>query len=150
MTKSQRMKPVMRIAEMREQTAAKDLASSQRYLQEQQARLVELQQYHAEYSKDVQAQGSVGISASRYLELQRFLSSLHQAIEQQRQLIEHAAQVCEQKKRIWQQAYGKSQSIDKVVQRYFEQEQYTQGKREQKETDELAQQSMRRRQEQEE
>lgn len=150
MTKSQRMKPVLRIAEMREQTAAKDLATSQRYLQEQQARLAELQQYQADYTKDFHTQGSVGISAARFQELQRFLASLSQAIEQQQQLIAHVTQVCEQKKRIWQQAYGKSQSLDKVVQRYFEQEQYTQDKRDQKETDEVAQQSVRRRQEQDE
>lgn len=145
MTKSQRMQPVMRIAEMREQTAAKDLANSQRYLQEQQARLAELQQYQAEYTRDFQLQGSSGISVARFQELQRFLASLGQAIEQQQQLIEHAARVCEQKKRIWQQAYGKSKSLDKVVQRYLAQEQYDQGQREQKETDEVAQQSSTRR-----
>jgi flagellar FliJ protein len=133
------MQPVLRVAEMREQAAAKDLGNAQRYLKEQEDRLAELQGYQAEYARNFQAQGSSGISAARFQELQRFLASLSQAIEQQQLMVHNAARACVHKKQLWQQAYGKSKSLDKVVERYSEQEQYEEGQREQKAADEMAQ-----------
>ena len=141
MTRSKRMQPVLRIAEMREQTAVKELGNAQRFLKEQEERLSELQDYQAEYARNCHAQGSSGISAARFQELQRFMASLSQAIEQQQQMEQNAARNCMQKKQLWQQAYGKSKSLDKVVERYSEQELYEQGQREQKEADEMAQHS---------
>lgn len=139
MTRSKRMQPIVRVAEMREQAAAKDLGNAQRYLQEQESRLAELQGYQAEYARNFHTLGSQGISAMRFQELQRFMASLNQAIEQQQQMVQNAARACAQKKQLWQQAYGKSKSLDKVVERYSEQEQYEQGQREQKAADEMAQ-----------
>lgn len=139
MTRSKRMQPVLRIAEMREQDAAKELGNAQRMLQEQEDRLTELRAYQAEYARNFQVQGSAGISAARFQEFHRFMASLNQAIEQQQVVVQNAARACAQKKQLWQQAYGKSKSLDKVVERYCEQEQYEQGQREQKAADEMAQ-----------
>lgn len=139
MTRSKRMQPVLRIAEMREQAAVKELGNAQRYLKEQEDRLAELQGYQAEYARNFQDLGSKGISAARFQELQRFMANLTQAIEQQQQMVHNAARACVQKKQLWQQAYGKSKSLDKVVERYSEQELYEQGQREQKAADEMAQ-----------
>ena len=139
MTKSQRMKPVQRVADAREQAAAKDLAAAQRYQHEQEARLAELRQYQREYLQQSQALGQAGISAARFMELQRFLANLDKAVEQQRQVVDGAVRVVEQKRRAWQEAYRKCKSLDKAVQRFSEQELYEQSQREQKEIDEVAQ-----------
>ncbi len=139
MTRSKRMQPVLRVAEMREQAAAKELGNAQRFLQEQEERLAELRLYHAEYVRDMHSQGSSGISSARFQELQRFMASLNQAIEQQQQMVHSAARACEHKRQLWQSAYRKSRSLDKVVERYSEQELYEQGQRDQKEADEMAQ-----------
>jgi flagellar export protein FliJ len=143
MTRSKRMQPVVRVAEMREQAAAKELGNAQRYLQEQEDRLSELQGYQAEYARNFHTLGSKGISAARFQELQRFMASLNQAIEQQQQAVQNAVRACAQKKQLWQQAHGKSKSLDKVVEHYCEQEQYEQGQREQKAADEMAQHGLR-------
>ena len=139
MTKSQRMKPVQRVTEAREQTAAKDLAAAQRYQKEQEARLAELLQYQREYMQQSQSMGQAGVSAARFMEMQRFLANLDAAVEQQRQVLEAAARTVEQKKRVWQEAYTKCKSLDKAVQRFAEQENHAQSQREQKEQDEIAQ-----------
>lgn len=139
MTRSKRMQPVLRIAAMRERDAARELGNAQRMLQEQEGRLAELRAYQAEYARDFQVQGSAGISAARFQEYQRFMASLNQAIEQQQQVVQNAVRVYAQKQQFWQQAYGKSKSLDKVMERYCTQEQYEQGQREQKAADEMAQ-----------
>ncbi len=143
MSKSQRMKPVQRVAEAREQATAKDLAAAQRYLKDQETRLVELQQYQREYLLQSQEMGRAGVSASRYLGMQHFLANVDKAIEQQRQVVDNATRVCEQKRRVWQEAYSKCKSLDKVVERFAAQELYEQSQREQKELDEIAQQRSR-------
>jgi len=139
MTRSKRMQPVQRIAEMRERDAARELGNAQRVLQEQEGRLAELRAYQAEYARNFETLGSAGISAARFQEYQRFMASLNQAIEQQQVVVQNAIRACNQRKQLWQQAYGKSKSLDKVVERYCEQEQYEQGQREQKAVDEMAQ-----------
>jgi len=143
MTKSQRMKPVQRVAEAREQATAKDLAAAQRYLKDQETRMAELRQYQREYLQQSQDMGRAGISAARYMEMQRFLANVDKAIEQQRQVVDNAVRVCEQKRRIWQEAYSKCKSLDKVVERFAAQELYVASQREQKELDEIAQQRSR-------
>lgn len=139
MNRSQRMKPVQRVAERREETAAKELGDAQNYLKQQQERLTELRSYHAEYVRNFETLGSNGIGVVQFHQYQQFLASLGKAIEQQGRMVEQATQVCEQKRRQWQVARGKSKSLDKVVERMASEERYHEGRREQLESDEMAQ-----------
>ena len=139
MTKSERMRPVVRIAESREQDAAGAFGASKRTLEENEQRLAELLAYRDEYHRHFQQAGSAGVSAGRFMGFQRFLSQLNKAIEQQRRIVRDAAEACEAKRRALNAARGRSMALDKVVTRYRDEEVRHQERREQKETDELAQ-----------
>lgn len=144
MTKSQRMKPVLKIAQARKETAIRELGAAQRHLREQETRLNELHEYRKEYLQQTDVAGGKGINAVRYVHIQHFLNNLNAAIEQQRQVVEYAVHICEEKKRFWQEARTKSESLDRVVRHYVRQELHEESRREQKETDEVAQQKGRR------
>lgn len=144
MTKSQRMKPVLQVASAREQAAARELGLSQRHMADQHSRLNELYVYRNEYLQQTADLGSTGINVARYIEMQRFLSNLNTAIEQQQQMVAQAARLCEEKKRSWQEAHTKSKSLDRVVQHYVRKELHEESQREQKVTDEIAQHKKRR------
>jgi flagellar FliJ protein len=139
MNRSQRMKPVMRVAESREQEAAKRLGEWVQLLEERKAQLVQLCQYRDEYNQYFQRSGVGGVTAGRLLSLQDFLAQLNAAITQQEQLIVQTEHTCQLKRHEWLQARGKTKTIDKVVERYVREEMQHAAKREQKEIDEFAQ-----------
>ncbi|MFA5627381.1 MAG: flagellar export protein FliJ [Thiohalomonadaceae bacterium] len=143
MSRAKRMQPIVRITQMREEDAARELGKAQRQLKEQKDRLAELCLYRKEYLQTFQAQGSASISAVHFQEFHRFLANLEQAIEQQQLVVQNASRLCAQKNELWQQTHIKSKSMGMVVERYEEQEQYEQGRREQKDADEMAQQAAR-------
>mgnify|MGYP002712502084 FL=1 len=92
MTKSERMKPVVRVAESREQAAAREFGASKRALQEHEQRLAELLTYREEYHRHLQQTGRAGVSAGQVMSLKRFLAQLNKASEQQRRIVETAGQ----------------------------------------------------------
>jgi flagellar FliJ protein len=139
MKKSDRLKPVQRLSESREQNAARALGESNQAVEAQEQRLSELEEYRSEYYKYVQERGANGVTAGKLQDLQRFLNNLNMAIEQQKQVVEMARQEREQMKGLWQQAHGKHQALSNVVERYREDERLEDGKREQKDIDEHAQ-----------
>lgn len=137
--KSKRLKPVVRIAETREEKAALAMGESQQALQQQQSRLEELKRYRQEYIANFHADGRAGISAQRMLQLQSFLERLNRAIDEQQHWVEVACQHLEKKTHAWQAARSHAKALDKVVDRHQRSEQRQQSRREQKETDEVAQ-----------
>lgn len=143
MTRSQRLKPVQRITGAREEEAARLLGECQQQLLLQQQQLQELERYREEYRQHYQQNGRAGLSAQKLLQLQQFLANLEQAIQQQQQTIQRSGQQCEKQRELWRQARGRSQALDKVAERYQEDERQQLNRREQKESDEFAQRSVR-------
>ncbi len=139
MKKSNRLKPVQRLSEAREQDAAKALGDSNRHVSEQEQRLADLENYREEYARYYQQRGEQGVTAAKLMELQRFLHNLNKAIEQQQQVVAMARQRSEQSKQQWNNARGKSQALDKVVERYRKEEDRSASRQEQKDNDEYAQ-----------
>ncbi len=143
MSRSERFKPVQRISGDREQKAAQALGDSRRALEAQQKKLEELEQYRHDYYRQYERAGSAGLTAAKLMELQRFLASLNQAIEQQRRQIQMAEQACQRQEALWLQARGKAKAVDKVAERMREDERLQQQRRDQKESDEFAQRTTR-------
>lgn len=139
MKKSDRLQPVQRLSESREQDAAKALGDSNRAVCEQEQRLADLESYREEYARYYQQRGEAGVTAAKLMELQRFLHNLNKAIEQQQQVVAMARQHSEQSKQQWNTARGKRQALGKVAERYREEEQRSAARQEQKENDEHAQ-----------
>ncbi|HEC16219.1 MAG TPA: flagellar export protein FliJ [Sedimenticola sp.] len=136
MAPSKRFKPVLRVAESRERTAARQLGDSQRNMREQEARLEELRRYHQEYLERFDVAARSGMSAAQLREYQAFIAKLELAIREQEAIVQASDTDCCAKQAEWQQKRVRSQVLDKVVQRCESEERRTRESREQKETDE--------------
>ncbi len=139
MTRSERFKPVQRISDDRERKAAQLLGECRSTLQAQQQKLEELERYRKDYYRQYEQAGSAGLTAAKLMDLQRFLASLNQAVEQQKNAVSMAEHDCQQQESRWLQARSKSLAVDKVAERMREDERLQHQRREQKESDEFAQ-----------
>ncbi len=139
MTRAQRLKPVTRIAENREQEAALVMARAQQMLDERELRLEELVAYRAEYQMRYKAASSAGMEAAQIQDYRHFIAKLDLAISGQIALVETARNVLEETRRQWFATRSKSLALDKVVTRYRHEEVRNVERREQGEADERSQ-----------
>ncbi|MFQ5469322.1 MAG: flagellar export protein FliJ [Gammaproteobacteria bacterium] len=138
MIKSQRIKPIVRIARDKETSAARVMGEHQKILAEHEARLEELKLYQKEYSQRLAEKGQSGVDIARINEYRHFLSNLNQAVRQQQALVEMSKQALEEKNSQWAQSRAKHKALDKVMHRYRQQEHRIVERREQAESDERA------------
>lgn len=139
MSKSQRVKPIIKVAQSREHAAARVFADSQRVLEERQQRLIELHGYREEYRDNYKKQSQLGMKAQQLRTFRNFLAKLNTAVEQQEQLVNLAQNELEQKKRQWLEKHFRTQALDTMHGRYVSQENRQAQRVEQKESDERAQ-----------
>lgn len=139
MKRSKRLEPVVKVAENREQQAARALGDAQSALAQAEQRLAELKTYREEYIERFHANGALGMSAVQMGDYRLFLSNLSRAIEQQAELVRQAAAVVEQQRQKWFSRRGKVKMLDNVVSRYQADEQRVVDRKEQLEQDERAQ-----------
>ena len=139
MTKSQRLKPVTHVAEMRERDAARLMGEQQQHLDQQYQKLDELREYRAEYANRMQEAGTNGIDAGQMLEYSNFIRRLDEAARFQLQKIEESKRFLEIRTREWRALHTKTEALNKVVSRFHTEEQRDSDKREQNENDERAQ-----------
>ncbi|MDX1250747.1 MAG: flagellar export protein FliJ [Gammaproteobacteria bacterium] len=143
MTKSQRLKPIIKLSDNRQQDAARAVVSSRRVLDERQSRLSDLNRYRDEYVSRLKNIGAAGISASQFHEYRVFLANLDLAITQQEKLVLMAGHDVEDKIRLWRQARGKAKALDTVSIKYRDEEQHLEDRREQLVSDDQAQRVLR-------
>jgi len=136
MTKSQRVKPIVKIAQNREREAALVFADSQRVLLEREQRLLEVGKYRQEYLENYQSKGRSGMSAQQMRTYRNFLLKLDAAGEQQEQLVRVAQGELEQQKARWVEKHLRTEALDHMRTRYATQEQRDAQRVEQKESDE--------------
>jgi len=139
MTKrSKRFMPIQRIARHGEDQAAQQLGKSRKALTEQEMRLQELVAYREEYAQQFHLTGQGGLDGRQLQSYQSFLSQLDIAIEQQKQQIIQAQQNCEDHRHDWQKKHTHSEVLDSAVKRIKVQEQRTERRQEQRNSDEQA------------
>jgi len=139
MKRSKRLKPVVRVAESREQQAARALGVAQARLTQARQQLAELQHYRDDYRQRFQQAGATGMGATQLADYQQFLHKLGQAIEQQAQQVAQASREAEAKRALWFTSRGKVRMLDTVVARYQAVEERQAARQEQREQDERAQ-----------
>jgi len=139
MSPSKRFKPVQRVAQSREQKAAKALGKSQREVHEQESRLDELKGYHREYLERFQGASAAGISVAQLQEYRAFLGKLERAIQEQEQRLQAIRQACSGHRDTWHDQHQRTQALGKVMERYQATERRQQDSREQKEQDDRSQ-----------
>lgn len=139
MKRSRRLQPVVKVAESREQQAARALGQSQQDLAQAEQRLAELEAYREEYIRRFHSEGATGMSAAQMGDYRQFLHKLARAIEQQGHVVGQAKKAVEAQRQHWFKSRGKVQMLDNVVSRYAADEQRESDRKEQHEQDERAQ-----------
>lgn len=139
MLRSKRMTAVVNVASRKEDEAAEAFSKEQQMLDQHKAQMRSLEEYRLEYRQNMVAQGGKGMTIADMQEYRLFLVKLDQAIEQQMQLVGQAKHRVEMKKRDWLKARMHTKALDKVVERYRDEERRLEDKREQSASDELAQ-----------
>ena len=138
--KSKRMQSILELAQHDEQAAIEALGESNRVVEANIKQLKELERYRDEYRQQMLQEGGEGFSAAKLQQFQQFLHKLDEVIVQQSEQIVVSEQVREQKRDEWLESRTRTNSLDKVTQRYRETEAEEEQRKEQKESDEQAQQ----------
>jgi len=142
MSKSQRLKPIVKVAQDNEKKAAKLLAESQKVSIDRQARLDELKSYRS-YRDDYQLRfnGAETTSRSAYQlrDFRIFLDRLDKVIDQQQRLVTLSLQDLERKKQSWMEQNSKFKALGKAVSRFRDGELAAENLKEQRELDERSQ-----------
>ncbi|MCW8826402.1 MAG: flagellar export protein FliJ [Gammaproteobacteria bacterium] len=138
--KSKRMQSILELAKHDEQAAIEALGESNRIVEAHIKQLEELKLYRDEYRQQMLQEGEAGFSAGKLQQFHQFLLKLDEIIVQQGQQIVVSEQIREQKRVAWLESRTRTNSLDKVAQRYRETENEEDQRRDQKESDEVAQQ----------
>jgi flagellar FliJ protein len=139
MKKSKRLKPVIRVAQFKEQQAVIELGRAHHQLQEQLNRLYDLLDYRKEYQDRFEQTGRNGVSVNRLQSFRSFLERLETAIEQQKHAVEIAQDLLQKRKRQWFASRDKVKIYDNVSKKYLTVEIKQEDQQEQKDSDERAQ-----------
>ena len=144
MTRAQRLHPVVKHADKKEQRALQEVAVSQNLLDTEIARQAQLQDYKLEYLQ--KKKYDIGVFTPHELqEFNRFMQQLDQTIERQIEVVALRRQELEQKREIWNAMRVDSKKMHKVVEKLQQQESAEQARKEQKTLDEFAQRKFNRR-----
>lgn len=141
MTRSQRLKPVQQINQTQEAKALESLAEVQHRLRQASEQYHQLQQYQLEYSQKFDNVAQMRVQQLQ--EFQQFYAQLGQALQGQQELIAQLQKEHDYKRGQWLKCRQRSNSMDKVVERYRDQERYQRDRSEQLEMDELSQRRQR-------
>lgn len=144
-SKSQRMKPVNRLAEKQEQQSAQIYAQCLANVRELENQLQKLYAYRAGYNQQMLDMSKQGMGSHRLQDTLMFMSNLNQSIDGLLVQIEQQKKVCEDKKQLWLQMHTKSKIYHKVTKKYVLEEQIVSNKNEQKLVDEFNQSAFNRR-----
>lgn len=144
MSPSKRLSPVQRVAQSREQKAARHMGESHKSLLAEEAKLLQLRQYHEEYLTRFEAAARKGLSSSQLQEYRAFLDKLDEAIGQQERVVAARKNDHSSKKDSWRETHTRTQALDKVMRRYQQQERKNADRQEQKESDDRSQRGSKR------
>lgn len=138
-SRAARLAPVVDMAEQAEKTAVQRLGYFQGQVKVAESKLADLDAFRLDYQEQWVMRGRDRVSGQWLLGYHGFLAQLDTAIDQQRQsLVWHQNNLLKARD-AWQQAFAKVEGLRKLVQRYREEAQRLEDKREQKLLDELSQ-----------
>ncbi|MEA5444261.1 flagellar export protein FliJ [Gammaproteobacteria bacterium AB-CW1] len=135
--RSQRLKPVQKLAGQGEKDASRALGQSQQALAEQEARLEQLRSYREEYRQMFEGKDRA-VDPRRLRDERAFLARLDEVIRQQEGVVQSNMAEFEDKREGWIEARSRVNALDRAAERYRSGEQREQDKREQRDQDELA------------
>ena len=137
--RSERLKPVRKLADKGQKDASRELGRSQQALSEQEARLRQLQDYREEYRKMFEGGGQRAIDPRRLRDERAFLARLDDVIRQQQKVVEENMAEYERQRGYWMEAKTRVNALDRVSERYRKREDLEGERREQRDMDDLSQ-----------
>jgi flagellar FliJ protein len=138
-SRAARLAPVVEMAEKAEKAAVQRLGYFQGQVKVAESKLADLNAFRLDYSQQWIVRGSTGVTGQWLLGFQGFLAQLDTAVDQQRQSLVWHQNKLDKAREEWQQAFARVEGLRKLVQRYREEAQRLEDKREQKLLDELSQ-----------
>src|SRR3569623_1782283 len=139
MQRSQRVRPVLKLAENKVQELARALGQEQQRLAQMQLQLTELERYRDLYQQEMKARSQDGLDIRQLREFHAFVERLESASRQQQQGLGQQQQRCDQVRGKYLAERARAQALDKVVERYHNEESAQLARREQNELDDLVQ-----------
>ena len=139
MRKSKRLQPVLMLAKLKEQQAAKQLQQQRDNLQLEKTKLDQLEQYSLEYRNGQITTGQRGTSTTQMVNYQLFLTQLDQAIAQQKQTVRLSEQVLQQRVDQWRVLFARRDKMDDFIDRTAREEDREMEKRIESELEDLYQ-----------
>jgi flagellar FliJ protein len=135
MTRSDRLKPIQQIAQVRERDAARAFGESQRRLQEEEQRLAELEAYRNEYLLRFRERQQQGITVAQLLEYQSFLGKLEAALQHQAEIVHQRRGDADRRMTAWTARRTHTKAMDRAVENLAEAELQAGERRDQKALD---------------
>lgn len=138
MMQSKRIDPLLKRAQEKEDTVARELADRQRLLETHQTRLEELRRYADEYSNQQMANAQMAAtSPAQLLNRRAFLERLDSAVEQQQKTVEGNVEKVEAERGRLLLASRDKQVLEQLAASYRAQEMQVVERRSQREMDDL-------------
>jgi len=139
-TRSERMEVVKQATSHTEREHAERVAKAERHVVEMEEKLGALERYRKEYEDGFAARAGAGLGAAAGRDFQTFLARLGDALEQQRQVVEQARAAHQAAIIIWREAAKRAHVVDTLTERWQGEEAREEGRRDQRDNDELSQQ----------
>ena len=134
MTRSQRLDPLLRVTQQRQDSVAKQLAERDKALTEQQQRLDLLQQYADTYTPAPAGSTLAPAMLANHL---AFRAKLDVALQQQSRAVDTSRQACDVERARLMLASRDNKVLEQLAAAYRSEETRVEGQREQRELDDL-------------
>lgn len=145
MKRSERLKPIIALAEQKERDAASALGFLKSKIDAEEQKKAQLQTYGLEYHQQIIESGKQGVSGATLRRHYEFMTKLNDASQQQNGHIKELEQQVSQVQQYWLTTQGKLRAFENLVEKAKKEEQLLQDKQEQKVMDELTSQAYARR-----
>ncbi|MDX1517839.1 MAG: flagellar export protein FliJ [Woeseiaceae bacterium] len=133
--RSLRLKKILSVAEAEERSLGMRTGRAQRKMLEENRKLGELNAYRENYA--AKARSANALSSAHFKDYQNFLSRLDQAVRSQQQVVNDCAKNLELHRRRWLVKRQRVESLERVRERYREQELAHEDRIEQRKLDDL-------------
>lgn len=139
MLRSERLEPVLGVANDAERKAAQALAAAEARVTEAEKKLAELERYEQEYRLALKRKTATGIDVVQLRAFHGFIGRLGDAIFQQGVAVKRAHEEREMFRARWMDASRRARAVGKAVEHASLEERHAQERREQHDYDERAQ-----------
>lgn len=137
-TRSQRLQPVLKVAEREEDQQARAYSHQQRDLSLAAEKLAQLQSYCDEYVVSHQLSDGTYLDPGHQLTVRQFLQRLQQAISLQGEEVERHQRLCLYAKQAWLLTRQRTLSLQRLIGEYQRQEVQASEKRDQHRVDDMS------------